>query len=133
MSAEALPSAQQRPMVRNRTDGHVIECNGDKAIIHAKTGPSITASDDYWSVGQLISIQVADSRVVGLVYKVELPKAEWQQDVDQSIHIHVELVGQVDAHIDGKLRFSSGITTYPHMGAIAHRIRAADLATIYTT
>ncbi|MCE3543478.1 ATP-binding protein, partial [Escherichia coli] len=34
---------------------------------------------------------------------------------------------------DGKLRFSSGITTYPHMGAIAHRIRAADLATIYTT
>ncbi|MBN9139001.1 ATP-binding protein [Phyllobacterium sp.] len=133
MSAEALPSAQQRPMVRNRTDGHVIECNGDKAIIHAKTGPSITASDDYWSVGQLISIQVADSRVVGLVYKVELPNAEWQQDVDQSIHIHVELVGQVDAHIDGKLRFSSGITTYPHMGAIAHRIRAADLATIYTT
>jgi hypothetical protein len=130
MSSEALPSEQPRPLVRNRTDGHVIECNGEKAIIHAKTGPSVSASEDYWAVGQLISIQVADSRVVGLVYKVDLLNAQWEQGIDQSIHIHVELVGQVDTQIDGTLRFSSGIATYPHMGAIAHRIRAADLATI---
>ncbi|PSH69889.1 ATPase [Phyllobacterium brassicacearum] len=133
MSSEALHSEQPRPLVRNRTDGHVIECNGEKAIIHAKTGPSVLASDDYWVVGQLISIQVATSRVVGLVYKVDLPIAEWGQGIDQSIHIHVELVGQVKTLADGTLRFSSGIATYPHMGAIAHRIRAADLATIYTT
>jgi DNA helicase HerA-like ATPase len=133
MSAEALPSEQPRPLVRNRTDGHVIECNGEKAIIHAKTGPSVSASEDSWAVGQLISIQVGGSRVVGLVYKVDLPDAQWEQGVDQSIHIHVELVGQVDTQPDGSLRFSSGIATYPHMGAIAHRIRAADLATIYTT
>ena len=81
----------------------------------------------------LISIQVAESRVVGLVYKVDLPGAQWEQGIDQSIHIHVELVGQVDTQTDGTLRFSSGIATYPHMGAIAHRIRAADLAAIYTT
>jgi DNA helicase HerA-like ATPase len=133
MNEEALPAGQARPFVRNRTDGHVIECNGEKAIIHAKTGPSVSASEDYWAVGQLISIQVAESRVVGLVYKVDLPGAQWEQGIDQSIHIHVELVGQVDTQIDGTLRFSSGIATYPHMGAIAHRIRAADLATIYTT
>ncbi|PSH65912.1 ATP-binding protein [Phyllobacterium sophorae] len=133
MNTEALPAGQARPFVRNRTDGHVIECNGEKAIIHAKTGPSVSASEDYWAVGQLISIQVAESRVVGLVYKVDLPGAQWEQGIDQSIHIHVELVGQVDTQTDGTLRFSSGIATYPHMGAIAHRIRAADLAAIYTT
>ena len=133
MNTEALPAGQARPFVRNRTDGHVIECNGEKAIIHAKTGPSVSASEDYWAVGQLISIQVAESRVVGLVYKVDLPGAQWEQGIDQSIHIHVELVGQVDTQTGGTLRFSSGIATYPHMGAIAHRIRAADLAAIYTT
>ena len=133
MNTEALPAGQARPFVRNRTDGHVIECNGEKAIIHAKTGPSMSASEDYWAVGQLISIQVAESRVVGLVYKVDLPGAQWEQGIDQSIHIHVELVGQVDTQTGGTLRFSSGIATYPHMGAIAHRIRAADLAAIYTT
>ncbi|ATU91080.1 ATP-binding protein [Phyllobacterium zundukense] len=133
MSSEALHSDQPRPLVRNRTDGYVIECNGEKAVIHAETGPSATASDDYWTVGQLISIQVATSRVVGLVYKVEVPNAQWVQETDQSIHIHVELVGQVNTQRDGTLRFSSGIATYPHMGAIAHRIRTTDLATIYST
>jgi DNA helicase HerA-like ATPase len=133
MSSEALHSEQPRPLVRNRTDGYVIECNGEKAVIHAQTGPSVTASDEYWAVGQLISIQVAISRVVGLVYKVEVPNAQWEQDADQSIHIHVELVGQVNTQRDGTLRFSSGIATYPHMGAIAHRIRAVDLAVIYAS
>lgn len=133
MSAEASPSEPPRPLVRNRTDGYVIECNGEKAIIYAKTGPSVSVSEDYWAVGQLISIQVASSRVVGLVYKVDLPNAQWEQGIDQSIHIHVELVGQVHTLTDGTLRFSSGIATYPHMGAIAHRIRSADLATIYTS
>ncbi|MBZ9653127.1 ATP-binding protein [Phyllobacterium lublinensis] len=133
MSAEALHSEQPRPLVRNRTDGYVIECNGEKAIIHAKTGPTVHASDDYWVVGQLISIQVDTSRIVGLVYKVDLPIAEWAPGADHSMHIHVELVGQVRTLPDGTLRFSSGIANYPHMGALAHRIRAADLASIYTT
>ncbi|SFJ01526.1 hypothetical protein SAMN04515648_2449 [Phyllobacterium sp. CL33Tsu] len=131
MSSEALPSQQPRPFLRNRTDGHVIECNGEKAIIHAKSGPSVSASEDYWTVGQLISIQVAHSRVVGLVYKVDLPNAQWEPGEDQIIHVHIELVGQVDTLSDGTLRFSSGIATYPYMGAVGHRIRSEDLAAIY--
>ncbi|HMF66500.1 MAG TPA: ATPase, partial [Phyllobacterium sp.] len=133
MSAEALPAEQPRPFVRNRTDGHVIECNGEKAVIYALTGPSVAASDDYWTVGQLISIQVGTTRVVGLVYEVNVPDAQWVAETDQSIRVHVELIGQVNEHDDGSLTFSSGIANYPHMGAVAHRIRATDLATIYTT
>ncbi|CAN7372248.1 DUF87 domain-containing protein [Phyllobacterium sp. LjRoot231] len=133
MSAEALPAEQPRPFVRNRTDGHVIECNGEKAVIYALTGPSVAASDDYWTVGQLISIQVGTTRVVGLVYEVNVHDAEWVVETDQSIRVHVELIGQVNEHDDGSLTFSSGIANYPHMGAVAHRIRATDLATIYTT
>jgi len=133
MSAEALPAEQPRPFVRNRTDGHVIECNGEKAIIHALTGPSVGASDDYWTVGQLISVQVGTTRVVGLVYEVNVPDAQWVVETDQSIRVHVELIGQVNTQADGSLTFSSGIANYPHMGAVAHRIRATDLATIYTS
>jgi DNA helicase HerA-like ATPase len=132
MNAEALPAEQPRPFVRNRTDGHVIECNGEKAVIYALTGPSVAASDDYWTVGQLISIQVGNSRVVGLVYEVNAYEAQWVVEADQSIRIHVELIGQVNEHNDGSLTFSSGIANYPHMGAVAHRIRATDLAIIYT-
>ncbi|MBZ9602806.1 ATP-binding protein [Phyllobacterium chamaecytisi] len=132
MNAEALPAEQPRPFVRNRTDGHVIECNGEKAVIYALTGPSIAASDDYWTVGQLISIQVGNNRVVGLVYEVNTHEAQWVVEADQSIRIHVELIGQVNEHDDGSLTFSSGIANYPHMGAVAHRIRATDLAIIYT-
>ena len=131
MSPEDLPSQQPRPFMRNRTDGHVIECNGETAIIHAKSGPTVKASDDYWTVGQLISVQVGQSRVVGLVYKVDLAKTDWQPGEDHDIHVHVELVGQVNTLSDGTLRFSSGIANYPYMGAVAHRIRSEDLASIY--
>lgn len=132
MSAEAMPTGEPRPFVRNRADGHIIECNGQTAVIYAQTGPSINASDDYWTVGQLISIQANNARVVGLIFKVDLPETRWVSGTDQDVHVHVELVGQVNVGANDKLTFSSGIATYPHMGAIAHRIRATDLATIYT-
>lgn len=132
MSAEAMPTGEPRPFVRNRADGHIIECNGRTAVIYAQTGPSTGASDDYWTVGQLISIQVDNARIVGLIFKVDLPESRWVSGSDQDVHVHVELVGQVNTDANDKLTFSSGIANYPHMGAIAHRIRATDLATIYT-
>ncbi|MFP3436063.1 hypothetical protein SB781_40560, partial [Paraburkholderia sp. SIMBA_061] len=52
---------------RNRTEGYVIQCDGEGAIVSALSGPSSAASDDYWAVGQLISIRSGDNRVVGLI------------------------------------------------------------------
>lgn len=116
---------------RNRTEGYVIHCDGEVAIISALSGASISASDDYWAVGQMISVIAGKNRIVGLIYKLEAADQNWIKDGDNSINIHIELVGEIKETDDGKLSFKSGISSYPHMGAIAHRIRTKDLATIY--
>ncbi|KXF76864.1 ATPase [Paramesorhizobium deserti] len=127
----AKPAGGEHIVTRNRTEGYIIECDGDRAIIAAIAGPSVTASEDYWAVGQLISVRVGENRLVGLIHKVDMPDIAWQKDADNVIHIHIELVGEARSTPEGKSAFSSGISQYPHMGAIAHRIRAADLAAIY--
>ncbi|WP_420962765.1 ATP-binding protein [Brucella sp. IR073] len=122
---------EQHVIARNRTEGYIIECDGERATIAAIAGPSVTASEDYWAVGQLISVRVGENRLVGLIHKVDMPDTLWKKDDDNIIHIHIELVGEARSAPDGTSSFSSGISQYPHMGAIAHRIRAADLAAIY--
>ncbi len=116
---------------RNRTEGYVIECDGAQATISSIGGVNSEASNDYWAVGQLISIQVGENRVIGLLYKVDLPSAQWELTGDNVVHIHVELVGEVRPAGPDKLEFSTGISQYPYMGAVAHRIRFADLTAIY--
>ncbi|MFZ2101832.1 MAG: DUF87 domain-containing protein, partial [Oricola sp.] len=88
---------------------------------------------DYWSVGQLISIQVGANRIVGMLYKVDTgPEiGHWDSTGQNEIHIHVELVGEIREDDNGEINFSGGISTYPYLGAIAHRIRTGDLAAIY--
>ena len=61
------PNAPAAQFKRNRSEGYVIECDGNRAIISAISGKSSGASDDYWAVGQLISIRVGDNRIVGLI------------------------------------------------------------------
>lgn len=126
-----MQDEQQRVIARNRTEGYIIECDGDRATIAAIAGPSVTASEDYWAVGQLISVRVGENRLVGLIHKVDMPDAAWRKDADNVIHIHIELVGEARGGREESSSFTSGISQYPHMGAIAHRIRAADLAAIY--
>ncbi len=116
---------------RNRTEGFVVECDGERAVIAATAGRSVTASEDYWAVGQLISVRVGENRVVGLIYRVDTVEEGWDRDGDNSVHIHIELAGEIAADDSGSARFSGGISAYPHAGAIAHRIRSADLAAIY--
>ena len=113
---------------RNRVDGFVVFCDGTHAVIASKSG---SASDDYWSVGQLISIRVGSNRVVGMLYKVDSKPGSWVADGDNEIRIYVELVGEITESDAGEIRFSGGISTYPHLGAVAHRIRSRDLLAIY--
>ncbi|PYE90105.1 ATP-binding protein [Phyllobacterium leguminum] len=122
---------QERVVARNRTEGYIIECDGDRATIAAVAGPSVSASEDYWAVGQLISVRVGENRLVGLIHRMDMPDAAWKKDNDNIIHIHIELIGEARSTQEGTSSFSSGISQYPHMGAIAHRIRAADLAAMY--
>jgi uncharacterized protein len=130
---KAPDTAPQEPeFKRNRSEGYVIECDGSRAIISAISGKSSGASDDYWAVGQLISIRVGDNRIVGLIYEIKAEDPNWDPTNDHIVHIMVELTGEIrqDAP-DSPAYFSGGIKSYPYMGAVAHRIRHADLAAVY--
>ena len=118
---------------RDRTRAFVIRCDGEHAIIAADIEQGSDIKENYWSVGQLITIKVGRNRVVGITCSVEVSDKEWDIDGKNEVHITLELLGEIVASLEeGKEdKFSTGIASYPQMGCIAHRIRGADLAIIY--
>ncbi|CZT35574.1 ATP-binding protein [Rhizobium sp. 9140] len=117
----------------NRFLGRVIACNGSHATIAALAENGETSLTELWSVGRLVSITVGVNRVVALVSSMRTSDDNWAEQQDNIFRIDVELVGEVRVDIDGREAFSAGISQYPYLGAIAHRIRTADLARIYDT
>ncbi|MFZ1812964.1 MAG: DUF87 domain-containing protein [Rhizobiaceae bacterium] len=116
---------------RKRTHGHVIHCDGREAVLMARVDPNVTHLENYWAVGQLVSIWEGQNRVVGQTYRVESHSPEWAEGDENRVVVHIELVGEITQKADGSASFSSGIANYPKMGAIGHRIRAKDLEAIY--
>lgn len=98
---------------RNRTEGYVIQCDGEGAVVSALSGPSSAASDDYWAVGQLISIQTGDNRVVGLIRNVLVPGDIWLRGGDNTLHVHIEFLGEVRVQPNGQTVFNGGISQFP--------------------
>ena len=123
----------EKEFSRDRTRGYVIRCDGEHAIIAADIEQGSDVKENYWSVGQLISIKVGRNRVVGITCSVEVPGHEWDVEGKNEVHITLELVGEIVAATEEgrEDKFSTGIASYPQMGCIAHRIRGADLAIIY--
>ncbi len=117
----------------NRFLGRVVACSGSRATIAAIAENGETSLTELWSVGRLISITVGKNRVVALVYSMQTATNEWGEELDNTFRIEVELMGEVHLSPNGREEFSAGITQYPYLGAIAHRIRSADLARIYDT
>ncbi|OJF92008.1 ATP-binding protein [Pararhizobium antarcticum] len=117
----------------NRFLGRVVACSGARATIAALAENGETALAELWSVGRLISISVGENRVVALVYSMHTTTNDWGEEVDNLFSIEVELMGEVHVGPSGREEFSAGISQYPYLGAIAHRIRTADLARIYDT
>ena len=115
----------------NRFLGRVVACNGSRATIAAVAEAGGTDLTELWSVGRLISISVGKNRVAALVYSMNTQSVGWGEGQDNLFRIEVELLGEVHVGPDGREEFSSGITAYPYLGAIAHRIRAADLMRIF--
>ncbi len=117
----------------NRFLGRVVACSGSRATIAAIAEKGETTLSELWSVGRLISITVGENRVVALVYSMQTATNEWGEEIDNVFRVEVELMGEVHIGVSGREEFSAGISAYPHLGAIAHRIRASDLARIYDT
>ncbi|MBB4185577.1 ATP-binding protein [Sinorhizobium terangae] len=115
----------------NRFLGRVVGCSGSRATIAAVAENGETSLTELWSVGRLISISVGANRVVALVYAMQTVASEWGEQANNTFRIEVELMGEVQTDPDGRESFSTGISQYPYLGAIAHRIRATDLARIY--
>jgi len=115
----------------NRFLGRVVACNGSRATIAAVAEAGGTDLTELWSVGKLISISVGSNRVAALVYSMNTNSTGWGEGQDNLFRIEVELLGEVRVEPDGREEFSSGISAYPYLGAIAHRIRASDLIRIF--
>ncbi len=117
----------------NRRMGHVVACSGSRATIAATAQHGATDKTELWSVGRLISISVDKNRVVALVNSMHTRDESWSLDTDNEFFVDVELLGEVRVEDDGTEEFSTGISRYPYLGAVAHRIRAADLRRVYDT
>jgi len=126
-----IESANHLDPDRQRTQGYIISCDGERAVIAAHVDPNIEYMENYWAVGQMLSVQVGKNRIIGLSYEVELPQSGWMEEGQNTVHIHIELVGEIQYAEDGFDTFSSGIANYPQMGCVAHRIRSQDLEAVY--
>ncbi len=115
----------------NRFLGRVVACSGSRATIAATAEAGGTDLTELWSVGRLISISVGRNRVVALVYSMNTGSHSWGEGEDNYFKIETELLGEVRVDEDGTEQFSTGISRYPYLGAVAHRIRSADLMRIY--
>ena len=127
----AAGEQERRDGTGNRLLGRVVACNGSRATISARAEGGQTALTELWAVGRLISISVGRNRIVALVYSMATDQQMWAENQDTVFRVEVELLGEVHVGPDGREEFSAGVTDYPHLGAIAHRIRASDLAKVY--
>ncbi len=114
-----------------RMIGRVIACDGVRATISAAATSLVGTQADFWSIGKLISISMGNVRVVGLVCEMSACNGLWDEGLRNEMQVRIELVGEIIDHGDGKVEFRRGISNYPHLGAVAHRIRVADLLAIH--
>jgi hypothetical protein len=111
--------------------GHVVACDGANATVAAKIGSMEEAEADLWSVGRLITILVGRNRVIALTRAMRTSSAQWDDNAPNGFLVDLELLGEVRVFPDGHEQFSTGISTYPYLGAKAHQIRSSDLVKIY--
>ena len=126
--ASVTPLREQREFPGRRIIGHLVGLNGVHGVIASRFDPE---GGEYWSIGQLITIRHDDARLVGIVCEINSAQGRWLEADSNDAQVKVELAGAVIENEAGEPRFIRGIHTYPKLGAIAHRIRATDLAAIY--
>lgn len=130
------PTSQERRNAEQndrRILGNVVQCDGARATIAAYADDVDGAVTGLWTVGKMISINLGTTRTVGLVYAIGKSDRAWSNEGQNAIEVSIELIGEVrdGAEPGAKPIFDRGITAYPHIGAVAHRIRTRDLQAVY--
>jgi uncharacterized protein len=113
-----------------RSIGRVICCNGANIIISSTADQESVEDQSSWSIGQVISIATPFGRVVSMITEMKTEKGMWREEEVNNLILHADIMGEVS---DGKhgLQFKRGVTKFPQVGSIAHRIRFKDLECIY--
>lgn len=114
-----------------RMIGRVVACDGSRATISASATSLVGTHTDFWSIGRLISISMGVTRVVGLVCEMSATSSLWDEGLQNEIQVRIELVGEIVERPNGQLEFRRGISNYPYLGAVAHRIRVGDLLAVH--
>ena len=123
---------QRRLSKEERPEAFIIACNGSMAVVQGDTSCVDTITGLTWAVGRMLSIVVGESRIVGMVCDIQMPKGEFSPTGKATLRFSVELQGEVTDGGDGKPpKFNKGIASYPGVGSVVHQIRAADLQAIY--
>jgi uncharacterized protein len=130
LDAEASDRREGR-QPSERMIGRVVACDGSRATIAASATSLVGTQTDFWSIGRLISISMGITRVVGLVCEMAASANTWDEGLQNEILVKIELVGEIVDRQDGSLEFRRGISNYPYLGAVAHRIRVADLLAVH--
>src|SRR5450432_167227 len=129
-SGENIVALGNRRDVQGRILGNLVELNGLHGVIASRMIPG--SNENHWSVGHLITIVHGESRIVAVVCSLAAADRRWTDTDANIVHVKVELTGQIATGANGNPEFRRGLQSYPTLGAIAHRIRSADLAAIYS-
>ena len=128
--AADLLAAQRREPQKPRIIGHLVSLTGMHGLIACEMTPE--EGGDHWSVGSLISVVHANSRLVGVVCELATSDSRWRESESNLALIKIELSGEIIDEAPGKPVFHRGIRSFPTLGSMAHRIRASDLRAIYS-
>ena len=83
------------------------------------------------TVGQFLKIQTSGALLVGVITDVQKQSASNMQFEDCCAVAHVDLMGEIDQHGAGGMRFSRGVGDYPTIGDIVLPLAASELRIIF--
>jgi uncharacterized protein len=118
---------ERRDVEPPRVIGRLVALNGTQGVISC---PLETNEED-WSVGHLITIVHKTARLVGAVCDVETHDGRWSATEVNTARVSIELNGEIVDDSSGAPIFRRGVSSFPSLGAAAHRIRTDDLRAIY--
>jgi uncharacterized protein len=119
---------ERRELEPTRVIGRLVALNGTRGIISCP----LKMGEEEWSVGHLITIVHRTARLVGTVCEVETDDGRWSESEANAARVTVELNGEIIDDLKGAPFFHRGVSSFPSLGAPAHRIRVDDLRAIYT-
>jgi uncharacterized protein len=114
-----------------RMIGKVVAIDGARATVATAASNAEHVGMDFWSIGRLITINLGQSRIVAMVYQMNVQQGQWEEGKENILLVQVELVGEVVDMPEGGRQFRRGIANYPWLGATAHRIRSDDLRSVF--